>query len=94
MFKNSNSMEANQLAVLQAWPRIWTLDYQEQIHLGVRALTTHPRIHKGLEFYHFWDNYSAYLLQVITHAIQAPMEDAAIYVYWMHVVIHVPAQLG
>ena len=37
MVKNSNSMEANQLAVLQAWPRIWTLDYQEQIQLGVRA---------------------------------------------------------
>ena len=30
-------MEANQLAVLQAWPRIWTLDYQEQIQLGVIA---------------------------------------------------------
>ena len=37
MFQNSNSMEANQLAVLQAWPRIWTLDYEEQIQLGVRA---------------------------------------------------------
>ena len=37
MVKNPNSIEANQLAVLQAWPRIWTLDYQEQIQLGVRA---------------------------------------------------------
>ena len=30
-------MEANQLAILQAWPRIWTRDYHEQIQLAVRA---------------------------------------------------------
>ena len=28
---------AHQLAILQAWPRIWTLDYQEQIQLAVRV---------------------------------------------------------
>ena len=35
--KNPNWLEANQLAILQVWPRICTRDYQEQIHLAVRA---------------------------------------------------------
>ena len=35
--KNPNWKEVNQLAILQAWPRIWTLDYQEQIQLAIRA---------------------------------------------------------
>ena len=35
--KNPNWSEANQLAILQAWPRIWTPDYREQIQLAVRA---------------------------------------------------------
>ena len=30
-------MEANQLAILQAWPRISTRDYSQQIQLEVRA---------------------------------------------------------
>ena len=33
----SEQMEANQLAILQAWSRIWTRDYREQIQLAVRA---------------------------------------------------------
>ena len=39
--KNRNWLEANQLAILQAWSTIWTLDYREQIQLAFRA---------GLEF--------------------------------------------
>ena len=35
--KNPNRPETNQLAILQAWPRIWTRDYREQIQLTVRA---------------------------------------------------------
>ena len=35
--KNPNWPEANQLAILQAWTRIWTRDYREQIQLAVRA---------------------------------------------------------
>ena len=35
--KNPNRPKANQLAILQAWLRIWTQDYQGQIHLAVRA---------------------------------------------------------
>ena len=31
--KNPNWSEANQLAMLQAWPRIWTRDYREEIQL-------------------------------------------------------------
>ena len=30
-------MEANQQAILQAWPRIWTRDYSQQIQLAFRA---------------------------------------------------------
>ena len=30
-------MEANQLAILQAWSRLWTRGYSEQIQLAVRA---------------------------------------------------------
>ena len=37
MVHNLNWWEANQLAVLQAWPRIWTRDYREQIQLAVTA---------------------------------------------------------
>ena len=33
--KNPNWL--NQWAFLQAWPRIWTQDYREQIQLAVRA---------------------------------------------------------
>ena len=35
--KNPNWPEANQIAILQAWSRIWTLVYQKQIQLAVRA---------------------------------------------------------
>ena len=35
--KNPNWWEENQLAILQAWPRIWTNDQREQIQLAVRA---------------------------------------------------------
>ena len=35
--KNPNWPETNRLAILQAWPRIWTRDYREQIKLAVRA---------------------------------------------------------
>ena len=35
--KNPNWQEANQLAILQASPRIWTRDYRGQIHLAVSA---------------------------------------------------------
>ena len=37
MVKNPNWQEVNQWAVLQAWTRIWTRDYREQIQLVVRA---------------------------------------------------------
>ena len=37
MVTNPNWPEANQLAILQAWPMIWTRDYREQIQLEVRA---------------------------------------------------------
>ena len=37
MVKNPNWQEADQLAILQAWPRSWTQDYQEQIQLHVVA---------------------------------------------------------
>ena len=37
MDKNPNWKEVNQLAILQAWPRIWTLDRQKQIQLAVRV---------------------------------------------------------
>ena len=37
MDKNPNCKEVNQLAILQAWPRIWTLDKQKQIQLAVRV---------------------------------------------------------
>ena len=37
MVQNPNWWEANRLAVLQAWPRIWTRDYREQIQLAVTA---------------------------------------------------------
>ena len=37
MVKNYNWKEANQLAIIQVWPRIWTRDYQVQIQLVVRA---------------------------------------------------------
>ena len=37
MVQNPNWWEANQLAVLQEWPRIWTRDYREQIQLAVTA---------------------------------------------------------
>ena len=30
MVKNLNWQEANQVAILQAWPRIWTCNYWEQ----------------------------------------------------------------
>ena len=33
MVKNPNWQEADQLAILQAWPRSWTRDYREQIQL-------------------------------------------------------------
>ena len=36
MVKNPNWWEANQLALLQAWMRIWTQNYQQQIQLAVR----------------------------------------------------------
>ena len=32
--KNPNWLEANQLAILQMWSRIWTRDYREQIQLA------------------------------------------------------------
>ena len=35
--KNPNRQEVNQLAILGAWPRIWTWHYQEQIQLEVRT---------------------------------------------------------
>ena len=35
--KNPNWQETNQLTMLQAWQRIWTQNYQEQIQLVVRA---------------------------------------------------------
>ena len=35
--KNPNWQEANQLGYLQAWSRIWTRNYHEQIQLAVRA---------------------------------------------------------
>ena len=36
MVKNSNWWDANQLALLQAWMRIWTQNYRQQIQLAVR----------------------------------------------------------
>ena len=45
--KNPNWLEANQLAILQASPRIWTRDYREQIQLAVRARLGHEAY--GLE---------------------------------------------
>ena len=36
MVKNPNWWEANQLVLLQAWMRIWTQNYQQQIQLAVR----------------------------------------------------------
>ena len=41
MVKNANWPEANQLANLQAWPRIWTRNYREQIQLEVRESLEH-----------------------------------------------------
>ena len=35
--KNPNWQEANQLAILQTWTRIWTQGYREQIQLAVRV---------------------------------------------------------
>lgn len=35
MVKNPNWWEANQLALLQAWMRIWTQNYRQQIQLAV-----------------------------------------------------------
>ena len=32
--KNPNWFEANQLAILQMWSRVWTRDYREQIQLA------------------------------------------------------------
>ena len=37
MVKNPNWQEANELAILQARPRIWTRDYREQIQLAGRT---------------------------------------------------------
>ena len=37
MVKNPNWWEANHLAILQEWPRIWTRDCREQIQLAVRV---------------------------------------------------------
>ena len=34
MVKNPNWLEANQLAILQMWSRIWTRDHREQIQLA------------------------------------------------------------
>ena len=39
MVKNPNWLEANQLAIIQAWPRIWTLDYRVQIELEGQGRT-------------------------------------------------------
>lgn len=36
MVKNPNWWEAHQLGLLQAWMRIWTQNYQQQIQLAVR----------------------------------------------------------
>ena len=36
MVKNPNWWEANQLVLLQAWMRIWTQNYRQQIQLAVR----------------------------------------------------------
>ena len=38
--KNPNWYEANQLAILQVWPRIWTQGYGEQLGLGRVTLST------------------------------------------------------
>ena len=35
--KNPNWQEANQLAILQAWPKIWIRDDREQIQQAARA---------------------------------------------------------
>ena len=35
--KNPNWPDAAPAGYLQAWPRIWTRDYREQIQLAVRA---------------------------------------------------------
>ena len=46
--KNPNWLKANQIAILQVWSRIWTLDYQKQIQLAVRARIKYG-VH-GLQF--------------------------------------------
>ena len=35
--KNPNWLEADQLVILHAWPRIWSRDYREQIQQAVRV---------------------------------------------------------
>ena len=52
MVKNPNWKEANQLAILQAWWRIWTRNYQEQIQLaGLELQITSPVLGHAASFF-------------------------------------------
>ena len=57
--KNPNWYEANQLAILQMWPRIWTWGYQEQLavrvglKLGSSELQVQRSIHSATLPPHF-----------------------------------------
>ena len=49
MIENPNWWEVNQLAILQAWWRIWTRNYQEQIQLsGLELQITSPKKKKKI----------------------------------------------
>ena len=52
MVKNPNWWEGNQLAILQAWWRIWTPNYQEQIQLaGLQLQITSPVLGHPASFF-------------------------------------------
>ena len=54
MVKNPNWLEVNQLAILQAWWRIWTSNYQEQVQLaGLQLQITSPVLGHAASFFFF-----------------------------------------